>query len=171
MVKYIIKELVNTDIRGAKSVCVNADQFMENLTEELRKNFLVENVNIKYDGGVTNDEYWLEVAKRDNDLNKSINREFSGFENKLRNRLKEENLHCFAQLGLKSYWFGIHRRSDKAKYHTRFNHSIGVMKVAVNGKVKVYQLWENKSVPPRGKKLVPMRVELSYHHLPVDQNV
>ena len=41
----------------------------------------------------------------------------------------------------------------------------------VNGKVKVYQLWENKSVPPRGKKLVPMRVELSYHHLPVDQNV
>lgn len=43
--------------------------------------------------------------------------------------------------------------------------------VDVNGKVKVYQLWENKSVPPRGKKLVPMRVELSYHHLPVDQNV
>lgn len=43
--------------------------------------------------------------------------------------------------------------------------------IIVNGKVKVYQLWENKSVPPRGKKLVPMRVELSYHHLPVDQNV
>ena len=49
---------------------------------------------------------------------------------------------------------------------------VGVLSdLSVNGKVKVYQLWENKSVPPRGKKLVPMRVELSYHHLPVDQNV
>ena len=128
--KYIIQELVNTEIRDAKSVCVNADQFMENLTEELRKNILVENVNIKHDGGVTDDEYWLEVGKKDNDLNKSINREFSALENKLRNRLKEENLHCFAQLGLKSYWLGIPEHSDKAKYHTRFNHSIGVMKVA-----------------------------------------
>jgi hypothetical protein len=43
--------------------------------------------------------------------------------------------------------------------------------INVNGKVKVYQLWENKSIPPRGKNLVPMRGELSYHHLPVDQNV
>jgi hypothetical protein len=129
--KYIIKELVNTELRYAKSVCVNAGQFMENLTEELRKNFLVENVNIKYDGGVTDDEYWVnkEEVKRDNDLNKSINREFSGLENNLRNILKEQNLHCFAQLGLKSYWLGI-PHSDKAKYHTRLNHSIGVMKVA-----------------------------------------
>ena len=128
--KYIIKELVKTEIRDAKSVCVDADQFMENLTDELEKKPSVKNVNIKYDGGITNDEYWLEKVKKNATLDKSINREFSELENKLRNRLKEENLDCFAQLGLKSYWLGINKNSSKLKYHTRFNHSIGVMKVA-----------------------------------------
>jgi predicted HAD superfamily Cof-like phosphohydrolase len=37
--------------------------------------------------------------------------------------------------------------------------------LAVNGKVKVYQLWENKSVPPLGRKKELMRGQQAWDHL------
>jgi HD superfamily phosphohydrolase len=125
---YIIKELVYTKVHGAQALGVTADQFMKDLTEKLPPKRVQINNIAENKSGYTNDKYWDKMIK--NTLLKgSINLKHSHLESNVRKKIEKTGIDKFAQLGLKSYWLGINY-SDKAKYHTRFNHSIGVMKVA-----------------------------------------
>jgi HD superfamily phosphohydrolase len=127
-ITHIIKELVYTKIHDAQALGVTADQFMNDLTEKLPPKRVQINNIVKNKSGSTDDEYWYDMVKS-TPLEGPINLEYSQLENNVRIKLKSKGIDKFAQLGLKSYWLGI-KYSDKAKYHTRFNHSIGVMKVA-----------------------------------------
>ena len=140
--KYIIKELVNTWIRDAKSVCVDAGQFMKDLTMKLKEKHKSQDNKdaIERKRTAVDDQYWqkkIKEAKENslqaeflNFMNDMFTLKFSELEDNVRIKVESKGIDKFAQLGLKSYWLGINRYSDKAKYHTRFNHSIGVMKVA-----------------------------------------
>ena len=138
---YIIREMVKPKIHNAIALGVGADEFMEVLAQKLTGiSSLKNDPEIKFNSGETDDKYWYnlinnigknqipEVEKEKiKKLCDSVNREFSELENTLRNKLKDkERLDRFAQLGLKSYWLGI----KGEKYHTRYHHSVGVMKIS-----------------------------------------
>lgn len=142
---YIIRELVKPGTHYAVAVGVDADSFMEVLKEKLSKEHISMCDNeIKFNRQATDDSYWyqkmnsidisgvtdVEEKTKLEYLRNSINQEFSYLEdNLIIDKLKlSEQLNRFAQLGLKSYWLGI--KADTAKYHNRYNHSIGVMKIA-----------------------------------------
>ena len=129
---YIIKELVDTKAHHARALGVEADQFMEDLSENLTSSDLsIESVSIENEEGETNDKFWWkEGEKAEESLRKSINLGYSKLENDVRKKIEKTGIDKFAQLGLKSYWMGISGDKTKKRYHTRFNHSIGVMKVA-----------------------------------------
>lgn len=128
--KYIIRELVKPKIHYAVALKADADNFMKGLTHNLGNNNTKDTV-IKFDSGVPDDEYWYSKVKNTS-IKDSINLEFSTLENDLKNILQKEGLKNYAQLGLKSYWLGIDQKpSNKlTKYHNRYNHSLGVMKIA-----------------------------------------
>ncbi|MEW6107853.1 MAG: HD domain-containing protein [Nitrospirota bacterium] len=141
---YIIRELVKPDTHYAAAVGVDANSFMRVLKEKLSACCLPTcDYKIEFNRQATDDSYWYqkvqsidisgvadeEKAKLEY-IRKSINQEFSYLEdNLIIDKLKlSEQLNRFAQLGLKSYWLGT--KADPAKYHNRYNHSIGVMKIA-----------------------------------------
>ena len=125
---YIVKELVNTRIHDAVAVGTSANKFMEDLTSRLLPKGVSKNeISIVHNEGETDDQYWVKIAVEAN-LEESINIDYSKLENEVRKKIKDK-INKFAQLGLKSYWMGIKNTEIKKRYHTRFNHSIGVMKV------------------------------------------
>lgn len=146
---YIIRELVKPGTHYAVAVGENADSFMKVLKKRLAEGCLPTcDAEIKFNRQATDDSYWYQKMKTTDTsgvadveekaklerLRKSINLEFSSFEDHLIiDKLKlSEQLNKFAQLGLKSYWIGIKSGDAKYhnKYHNRYNHSIGVMKIA-----------------------------------------
>ena len=127
---YIMKELVYTKVHDAKVLGVRADQFMEDLTKKLspkESQVQIDNI-VKNNSGPTDDEYWYDRVKNTS-LEKSVNLEYSQLENDARTKMKEKGIDKFSQLGLKSYWMGIKNTEARKRYHTRYHHSIGVMKV------------------------------------------
>jgi len=142
---YVIRELITPRMHEAIALGIDANSFMETLKTKLINKLLPPcSEPITFDQHETDDSYWFRLMRpidtstiRDADekakierLRSSINRESSRFEdNLIINKLKlSERLNRFAQLGLKSYWLGI--KPGEAKYHNRYNHSIGVMKIA-----------------------------------------
>jgi len=127
---YIIRELVTPGIHHSIALELSADEFMNKLLNDLSDSNMIridreENL---FNKRAFDDEYWYHVAKQDDQLNKLINSNVSKFEEDILSILEEEKLGLFAQLGLKSMWLGI--ESNQSKYHSRLNHSIGVMKIA-----------------------------------------
>ncbi len=124
---YIIKELIDTKAHNGMALGVSADQFMIDLTGKLSTKEAQISNTVENTNGYTDDEYWYDMAK-DTRLKRSVNLEYSQLENNVRIKLKDKRIDKFAQLGLKSYWMGI-QPSKAKRYHTRFQHSIGAMKV------------------------------------------
>ena len=134
---YIIRELVKPKTHFAVALGIDADNFMEKLSANI---MLSEKTGMKVSKNIwTNppvpDKYWdddkdIWRSEQSFELKKSINSELSDIEKKLTDIMGKEKIHKFAQLGLKSHWLGIDQGNSKAKYHTRYYHSIGVMKIA-----------------------------------------
>jgi len=139
---YIIRELVKPGSHNAVALQASADEFMDILNQKLLSmENLQKSQHIEFKIPPERDGYWdklidetktnqlsNEEKAKIQRLKESIDLEFSNLENALRNKLKEKGLENFAQLGLKSHWLGI--SSDHAKYHKRYHHSLGVMKIA-----------------------------------------
>ncbi|MCX5824152.1 MAG: HD domain-containing protein [Deltaproteobacteria bacterium] len=126
--KYIIEELVKSNIHDAKALGVSAKEFIEDLTIELNRQSqsLTYGREPKYDlDPLSNDNFWHDKFNREFQIiSKNINY-LSQVEIDLLSELKGNKLHKISQLGLKSRWLGIDEGS-----HTRYHHSLGVMKIA-----------------------------------------
>lgn len=137
---YIINELILPKMHCGLVLGTDADRFSTTLMEHFsraKKNQIIGNdTTINWDEGVTEDSYWHEKAVNSQVGTKigiSLETKYSKLENEIRKYLEQESLQEFAQLGLKSYWLGIHPdgiAQRDPRYHNRFNHSIGVMKIA-----------------------------------------
>lgn len=160
---YIVNELVNTKIHDAVAVGTSANKFMEDLTSRLLpKGAPTNGISIGHDEGKTEDEYWVGIAKEAN-LEESLNLGYSKLENEIRKKM-ESKINKYAQLGLKSYWMGIDEH--KNRYHTRFNHSVGVMKI---GSYIYEKAFENGGLDENPSEKQFLRIAALLHdigHLP-----
>lgn len=131
---YIIRELVDTktyDDDRVKALGVTADQFMEDLTKKV----LVEEPSasssvVEHNESDISDKYWDNEVENNSPLEGSINLKLSRLENDVRKEMETTGIDKFAQLGLKSYWMGTKDVESRIRNHTRFYHSVGVMKIA-----------------------------------------
>jgi len=128
--KYIIEELVKSNIRNAKALGVSAKEFIDDLTIELdrQRQSLPRRTEPKYEKNPqSDDKFWYERFKKDFSKESSDNiNKLSEVESKLLSeQLVSNKLHKISQLGLKSRWLDIDEGS-----HTRYQHSLGVMKIA-----------------------------------------
>ncbi len=131
---YIIRELVDTktsDDAMVKVLGVTADQFMEDLTKKV----LVEEPStsssvVEHNESDISDKYWDKEVGNNSSLEGSINLKLSRLENDVRKEMGTTGIDKFAQLGLKSYWMGTKDDESRIRNHTRFYHSVGVMKIA-----------------------------------------
>lgn len=116
---YISKEIV----RQEDVLQISANQFMSILDQsidlaikDVQSNPKIEIQYVKGRNG--KDEFWDDILKKS---------EISDFEEKLINHPLVKITEKFAQLGLKSKWWGV---EDNKWSHNRLNHAIGVMKIA-----------------------------------------
>jgi hypothetical protein len=128
--KYIIEELVNSNIHTAKTLGVNAKDFLEDLTIKLNVQSLPDRMKPKYNKHPSSDDnFWYNIFNEDfhSDISININ-DLSQIEINLLSELSGDKLHEISQLGLKSYWLDIAKVEQNR--HTRYHHSLGVMKIA-----------------------------------------
>lgn len=127
--KYIIEELVNPNIHAAKSLGVEATEFIKDLTDKLNEQSLPNIIKPTYGIHPLDDRCWSEVFEMHfgKDVSDKINK-LSQVETDLISELENDKLNKISQLGLKSYWLGIDQREQER--HNRYHHSLGVMKIA-----------------------------------------
>jgi len=152
---YISKEIVYEK----DALKIPANQFMNILDQsidEAKKKVQNNRENIKYfRDHLGEDKFW------DGILNKS---EISDFEKKLIRHSSVEITSKFAQLGLKSKWWGV--ESNNRWHHNRLNHSIGVMKIAT---FLYEKACNNSNRPERDEEKQFLRIAALLHdigHLP-----
>ncbi|MCD6449352.1 MAG: HD domain-containing protein [Thermotogaceae bacterium] len=138
---YIIKELVDTKVHDAMALGVEADQFMKDLTMNLKERQKSQDNKdaIERKRTSVDDQYWqneikeaIENSSRTellNFMNNIFTLKFSELEDDVRIKVENKGIDKFSQLGLKSYWMGIKDPKARKRYHTRYHHSIGVMEV------------------------------------------
>lgn len=135
---YLVKELVVPELHNSICLNIGADNFMKRIANNIDAK--IENSEeIAHDKDVIDDKYWHNRGDLQKKLNKnkqgehviydnifnSLDLKCSALEEKINEAIQKEFLTNFAQLGLKSYWLGISDRD-----HNRYNHSVGVMKIA-----------------------------------------
>lgn len=134
---YIIRELVIPGIHLSVALEMDADSFMDELTDTIGKfgdSVTSSSEIFILQPRTLTDGYWDSDKMRKEAMSfiSMINPEISSLENRLDSIMgdasKSYRLHKFAQLGLKSHWLGI--KGQDGKDHNRLNHSIGVMKIA-----------------------------------------
>ena len=128
--KYIIEELVNPKIHDAKSLGVEAKEFIKDLSDSLERQSESARFKPVYTLDPIDDHYWKEIFENKFPNIPIEKNEQSQFEIELISQLKEDKLQRFSQLGLKSYWLDIEKPDRNPKQHNRYQHSLGVMKIA-----------------------------------------
>lgn len=151
----IVKEIVSEK----DALQMTANEFMNILDQSIAE--AIEDVRskptipIEYSTGrVGKDEFWDEILEKS---------EISEFEKKLLNHPLVEITEKFAQLGLKSKWWGVEKNKGD---HNRLNHSIGVMKIAT---FLYEKACENSNRPERDEEKQFLRMAALLHdvgHLP-----
>jgi len=142
---YIIRELVNTKTYDARAVGTSADQFMKDLTIKLEETQKSQDNKdaVERERTSVDDQYWIneiEEAIKNSPkpesqkelidfMNEPFTLKLSELEDNVRIKVENKGIDKFAQLGLKSYWMGIKDTTTRKRYHTRYHHSIGVMKL------------------------------------------
>ena len=163
----IVRELVIPKIHPALALKIDADTFMDNLLKKLKELPAHEYINMGFNSAPTfNDHFWHDKAENDEDIKKYINERVSEIELKLERSSQFQILKKSAQLGLKSIWLGIDPTRGEGKYHDRYHHSLGVMKVASYIYDKVI---ENSALELNFKEKQFLRIAALLHdigHLP-----
>lgn len=149
---YIAKEIVRPD----SSLNMSANQFMYILNQNIEKVQNPPEIQITYSSESDGeDKFW------DNILNEWV---ISDFEKKLIRHDLVDITSKFAQLGLKSKWWGI--PFNDRRHHNRLNHSKGVMKISTF----LYEnACKNSGHPKREEEKQFLRIAALLHdigHLP-----
>lgn len=152
---YIAKEIV----REEDALKISANQFMnildQSIDEAIRNVQSIPKTAIEYSKGRGGkDEFWYKILKKS---------EISDFEKTLISHPLVEITEKFAQLGLKSKWWGVENNKGD---HNRLNHSIGVMKIAT---FLYEKACENSNRQERAEEKQFLRIAALLHdvgHLP-----
>lgn len=162
---YIAKEIVSSD----SSLKISANQFMDILNKFIGQAIGTfqksPKIQIKYSRSTeSKDEFWDEIFGKweMSDVKEILS--ISDFEKKLLRHPLVDITEKFAQLGLKSKWWGI--RDHERWRHNRLNHSKGVMKIATFLYEKVCK---NSGRPERAEEKQLLRIAALLHdigHLP-----
>ena len=172
---YLVNELVAPKLHNNICLHIGADNFMSAfLKQNVGKKNSDANI-ITNDGAVPNDEYWnkLEYPETENntlkkihtDILESLNLKYSNLEKTIDGAIKDEYLENFSQLGLKSRW--LNENNPQNEQHNRYNHSVGVMKIATYLYDRILTNTENKIINENERQFLRLATLLhDVGHLP-----